>query len=128
LGKRPRLWLALFAAGGIALFFLAISNAAYEATSPDWLTWHVLLRKSYSVAAFGLIGFLLARTTQEFGRAWGWLRVSASVGVYSAIIELFQRQLSGARESLEQQAFDVAMGLIGGAIGALLAARVSQQR
>ena len=106
------------------LLFVAISNAIYEATSPDWLTWHVLLRKSYSVVAFGLIGFLLSRTIGALGRAWGTLRLSATVGAYSALIELCQRLVSGARESIEQQLFDVAMGLAGGALGAMLAARM----
>jgi len=119
--KRAWLWFALSALAATLLLLVAVSNAAYEVTSPSWLTWHVLLRKSYSVVAFGLIGFLFARTAHAFGRAWGTAQVSVTVGGYSALIELCQRLFSGARESLEQQSFDVAMGLAGGALGALLA-------
>jgi hypothetical protein len=103
------------------LFAIAISNAAYEATSPWWLTFHVLLRKAYSVVAFALVGFTLARTTQLAGRAWGPAQVGLSVGLYSALIEICQRLLAGARESIAQQSVDVGAGLIGGALGALVA-------
>jgi VanZ family protein len=117
-----RVWLIICVAISIALFAIAISNAAYEATSPSWLTFHVLLRKAYSVVAFALVGFTLARTTQLAGRAWTPVQVGLSVGLYSALIEVCQRFLAGARESFAQQSVDVAAGLIGGALGALAAA------
>ena len=105
----------------IVLFTLALSNAVYEATSPSWLTFHVLLRKAYSVVAFALVGFSLARTTQVAGRSWNPVQVGLSVGLYSALIEVCQRLLAGARESFAQQSVDVAAGLIGGALGAVVA-------
>jgi hypothetical protein len=105
----------------IGLFAVAISNAAYEATSPSWLTFHVLLRKAYSVVAFALIGFALARALRAPASFASVLRVSLAVGLYSGFIELGQRLYSGAHETLAQQSFDVACGLVGGAIGAALA-------
>jgi hypothetical protein len=114
------MWLALCAALSIGLFAIAVSNAAYEATSPAWLSFHVLLRKAYSVVAFALVGLTLARTTQLAGRAWGPFRVALSVGLYSALIEVGQRFIAGARESIAQQSLDVAAGIVGGALGALV--------
>lgn len=102
------------------LFVIAISSAAYEATSPSWLPFHVLLRKAYSIVAFALVGFTLARTTQFAGRAWSPIKVGLSVGLYSAFIEVCQR-LAGARESLAQESLDVIAGIIGGVLGALAA-------
>jgi hypothetical protein len=108
----------------IGLFAVAISNAAYEATSPSWLTFHVLLRKAYSVVAFALIGFVLSRTLHASRSLSSVLRIALAVGLYSAFIEFGQWLYSGAHETLAQQSVDVAAGLIGGAIGAALSGRV----
>jgi len=105
----------------VALYIVAASNATYEATSPSWLSFHVLLRKAYSVVAFALVGFALAQATRYSGVQFGLVRGGASVGAYSALIEFGQRVLAGARESLAQQSFDVACGIIGGGLGALIA-------
>jgi hypothetical protein len=63
---------------------------------------------------------------------WGPLRVGISLGLYSALIELGQRFLSAAHESLAQQSIDVACGIIGGALGAVVAqiitARAQRER
>lgn len=115
------IWIVLSAAISVGLFAVAISNSAYEATSPSWLTYYVLLRKAYSVVAFALVGFAFARTTQLAGLALGPVRVGLSVGLYSALIEACQRLFAAARESIAQQSVDVAAGLIGGALGALVA-------
>lgn len=114
-------WFALSVLVALILFLVAVSNAAYEATSPSWLSWHVLLRKGYSLAAFGLVGLLFAHTARAFDRPSGAVPVGLMVLSYSALIELGQRLISGAHESLEQQGFDVACGLIGGILGALAA-------
>jgi hypothetical protein len=119
--RQQRVWLVLCAAISVTLFVVAVSNAMYEITSPPWLPFHVLLRKAYSVLAFALVGFTLERTTQTAGRAWGPARVGLSVGLYSALIELCQRLIAGARESLAQHSLDVAAGLVGGVLGALVA-------
>jgi hypothetical protein len=119
--RRLWVWLIAFTLLAIGLYAIAISNAAYEATSPGWLTFHVIVRKSYSVIAFALVGYALARTAQIAGIRFGVLYGALSIGAYSALIELGQRALAGSRESIEQQGFDVACGLAGGALGALLA-------
>jgi len=119
--RNAGLWLALFAALAIAFFALAVSNAVYETTSPFWLTFHVLLRKTYSIVAFALVGFALSQATRFGGTTRRTLRIAISIGLYSALIELGQRFVSGARESLAQQSFDVACGIIGGGLGALIA-------
>ena len=123
--KRAWFWLAACVAVAAALLWVAISNDAYEITSPFWLTWHVLLRKSYSIVAFGLVGFLLAGTLRALRSRWGSLNVGLAVGANIALIELCQRMFAGARESLAQQALDVAIGFVGGALGALLLRRTA---
>lgn len=100
----------------------------YEATSPSWMSFHVLLRKAYSVVAFALVGFTLARATHLAGRSWGPARVGLSVGLYSTLIEVCQAMVAGARESFTQQSLDVAAGLIGGALGALVAGLFARGR
>jgi hypothetical protein len=45
------------AALAAALFWAATSNEVYDLTSPSVLSFHVLLRKAYSIAAFALVGF-----------------------------------------------------------------------
>lgn len=119
--NRLRIWLALCALVSIGLYALAISNAVYEATSPGWLSWHVLLRKAYSIVAFALVGFVLARAGHAAGRVLHPLAGGVFVGAYSALIEVGQHWYSGARESLVSSGLDVACGVIGGALGAWLA-------
>lgn len=120
-GRRARIWLGFYTALSIALFALAVSNAAYEATSPAWLSFHVLLRKSYSVIAFALVGFSLEQATRFAGSAWRPARIGLCIGLYSALIEVAQRVFSGAHEALGLQAFDVACGFAGGVLGAVIA-------
>jgi hypothetical protein len=112
------LWRSALLAAAIILYAVALSNQAYEATSPGWLPWHVLLRKTYSIGAFALIGFLLKRS-----RLRGLESVAAGavvVGLYSTAIEIGQ-YVEGVREGLASSAFDVFCGIIGGALGAFVA-------
>jgi len=111
-----------------ALFALAISNAVYEATSPGWFTFHVLLRKSYSVFAFALVGFAYVRTLQAWGRGTQLFGTALVVGLYSALIELGQRWFAGAREPFSSQAFDIACGFVGGALGLLISRALERLR
>jgi len=100
------------------LYAVALSNQAYEVTSPPALSFHVLLRKAYSIGAFAAIGFLATRS-----RLPGLARpqpVAAGVGLYSAAIEVGQ-YLTGVREGLASNAFDVLCGIVGGALGAVIA-------
>jgi hypothetical protein len=95
-------------------FAVALSDAVYELTSPLTLSWHVLLRKTYSIGAFALVGALLtwalpARTRRP-------LRIAAAIALYSALIEVGQR-VSGSRESFTWNVIDVMCGAIGGYLG-----------
>jgi hypothetical protein len=109
-------WRLLLAACSAVLFAVALSNRAYELTSPSTLPWHVLLRKAYSIGAFAVIGFLIARSRLRGFRGGG--SIAALVGLYSAAIEVGQ-YLTGVREGLLSNAFDVVCGLIGGALGSI---------
>lgn len=98
------------------LFAVALSNQAYEATSPSSFSYHVLLRKAYSIGAFAVIGFLVVRSRLPgLTRPWP---VALTVGLYSAAIEVGQ-YLTGVREGLASNAFDVLCGVIGGALGCI---------
>ena len=99
---------------------MALSNDVYEATSPAVIPFHVLLRKTYSVGAFALVGFLALRSRLPWPASLP--AAALAVGLYSAAIELGQ-YLTGVREGLLSNGIDVACGAIGGALGAL-AARV----
>ncbi|HMD01771.1 MAG TPA: hypothetical protein VKG44_02285 [Candidatus Baltobacteraceae bacterium] len=103
---------------GSAMFVLAISNEVYALTSPYALSWHVLLRKAYSVAAFTLVGVLYRRSLEERGRAHVARSTILGLSLYSACIEVAQALL-GSREGLAWNAFDIACGTLGGALAPL---------
>jgi hypothetical protein len=110
-----KVWTLLAALAAAILFAVALNDAIYEATSPSGLAWHVVLRKTYSVAAFALVGYLLRRALGEHARmrvtpisVWG-------MAAYSAAIELGQAAV-GSHEGLVWNAVDVACGALGGAI------------
>ena len=112
------LWRSALIAAAIILYAVALSNQAYEATSPGWLPWHVLLRKTYSIGAFALLGFLLNRSRlRGFESVWAG---AVAIGLYSTAIEIGQ-YVEGVREGLASNAFDVLCGVIGGALGAFVA-------
>jgi len=111
------------AAIAVAAFFftIAISNAVYEATSPSWLSWHVVLRKGYSIVAFTIVGYLFRRALAENGKPSPALTLIAGVALYSAGIEVAQF-LHGSKEGLGWNAFDTACGGVGGGLAALVPA------
>jgi hypothetical protein len=102
-------------AAAAALFVVALSNSVYEATSPSWLNWHVLLRKTYSVAAFAVVAYLLRKALVENGRPAGPLVCILATAAYSAAIEVGQAFV-GSHEGLLWNAIDVGCGALGGAI------------
>jgi hypothetical protein len=108
-----------------ALFWVATSDVVYEMTSPRALTFHVLLRKAYSIAAFALVGFSADKALGPSTRAV--LRGALLVGLYSAAIELAQ-WLLGSKEGLVWNAIDTVCGVIGGALGVLVAKRITRSR
>lgn len=116
--QRLGLWRAGLLTCAVLLYVLALSNRAYEATSPSSLSFHVLLRKAYSIGAFAVIGFLVVRSRLP-GLRGRW-QAALAVGLYSAAIEAGQF-LTGVREGLTSNEFDVFCGIVGGTLGALAA-------
>ena len=79
------------------------------------LTPRRVLRKVYSIIAFGIVGFFAAPLIGKSQRVAGDAFV---VAAFSAVIEVAQR-FTGPRESLWWNAFDIGCGAIGGWLGAL---------
>ena len=119
-------WSRIAAALAVAavLFWAATSNEVYERTSPSALSFHVLLRKVYSIAAFALVGFTADRALAPSVR--GPLRAAVLTAAYSAAIEVVQARL-GSHEGLAWNAVDVLCGAAGGWLGAV-AARIRRSR
>lgn len=98
----------------MGFFLIALSREAYVLTSPPTLTWHLLLRKSYSIVAFAIVGALYLRASGASLRV-----VAIAVALYSGAIEIGQH-LAGDTEPLYWNAIDVLCGAVGGALGALI--------
>jgi hypothetical protein len=113
----------LVAAIVVAFFFaLALSDAVYEATSPSYLSWHVALRKTYSIIAFTIVGFTLAKAAREWQRPLSLPGTAFAVALFSAAIEIGQK-FSGSHEGFAWNAFDTACGALGGTLAWLLHGR-----
>lgn len=90
----------------------------YEATSPSGLSFHVVLRKFYSIVAFAVVGFCFAKARKIDGASTSLAAVGALVGAYSLAIEITQFFL-GPPEGLGWNVADIAMGVVGGILGAV---------
>ncbi len=113
-----RPWTISAAVVAASLYAIALSKAAYELTSPVALSWHVLLRKSYSIVSFTIVGYLLRRALRENQRTdprFTIVTCIAGVAVYSAAIEVGQ-YFCGSTEGLGWNAVDTVCGAIGGAL------------
>ena len=99
-----------------ALFWAATSNEVYDLTSPPVLSFHVLLRKAYSIAAFALVGFTADKALGPSARAT--LRGALLVAAYSAAIEVAQA-VRGSHEGVAWNVVDVLCGAAGGWLGAV---------
>jgi hypothetical protein len=108
------------------LFWAATSNAVYESTSPGWLSWHVLLRKAYSIAAFALVGFTADKALGPTATAKAPVRGALLVAVYSAAIEIAQGA-HGSNEGIAWNVADVLCGAAGGWLG-VVAGRITRSR
>lgn len=97
-----------------ALFWAATSNEVYDVTSPPALSFHVLLRKTYSIAAFALVGFTADKALGPSVRAA--LRGALVVAAYSAAIEMAQA-VRGSHEGIAWNVVDVLCGAAGGWLG-----------
>lgn len=100
------------------LYVVACSEAAYELTSPRSLSWHVWLRKAYSIGAFALVGYLFRRSRAENGARRFVVSTIVAVAAYSAAIEIGQYVL-GSKEGLLWNAIDIACGAVGGALATI---------
>jgi hypothetical protein len=117
-------WKAVALLVAAALFWAATSDEVYDATSPPTLSWHVLLRKAYSIAAFALVGFSADKALGPSARPL--LRAALLVAAYSGAIETAQAW-QGSHEGMLWNAADVACGALGGVLG-VAAARIRRSR
>jgi hypothetical protein len=109
-------WTIATAVVAATLYALALRSDVYEATSPHWLTWHVALRKAYSIGAFFIVAFLFRRALAEHGAMRSPVtRCIVVTTLYSAAIEVGQFAVGG-REGLGWNVFDTLCGAAGGAL------------
>jgi hypothetical protein len=106
-------WIAVAVVTAAVLFWAATSDVVYDVTSPPSFSWHVLLRKSYSIAAFALVGFTADKALGPNARAA--LRGAVLVALYSAAIEVVLAFHS--HEGPFWNAVDVVCGAAGGWLG-----------
>jgi len=102
----------------IAFLFLASSDAIYNVTSPPG-PLQILLRKSYSLVAFALVGYPLSRALEASDNRRSTLFVATAVATYSLVIEIVQA-IVGSHEGLVWNAVDVGFGFAGGFLGAAI--------
>lgn len=88
------------------------------------VTPSILLRKIYSVVAFGIVGLLCAPLVPKARRP---LTCGLLVAGFSTIIEIAQR-VTGSHESNLFSAFDIGCGAVGGVLGAIVWNAVSRKR
>ncbi len=120
--RRATLWWALTAIVALAFIFLASNDTVYNLTSPPG-PLQILLRKSYSIGAFAIVGYLLARALSASMRTSSALTVAVAIGAYSLLIEVIQAVV-GSHEGLVWNSVDVAFGFIGGYLGAAIQERL----
>ena len=126
--SKPATWWGMATVFSVVLLVLAVDNGVYEATSPTSLSYHVLLRKLYSVVAFAVVGFPITRARQLTGRSSTASSIGWVVAGYSAVIEVLQFFLDPPPEGLLSNVIDAACGFFGGAIAAWLASRIFKTR
>jgi hypothetical protein len=111
-----RAWIAVAVAAAVVLFWAATNNEVYDLTSPPALSWHVALRKTYSVVAFAVVGLTLDKALGPSRHSVR--RATLIVALYSVAIE-FVQWIKGSHEGLGWNTFDVLCGALGGALGTL---------
>jgi hypothetical protein len=111
-------WTAATAVVAVIFYVLALRPEVYEAASPLWLSWHVVLRKSESIGAFFIVALLFRQALAEHGSTRFTVRCILATAAYSALIEVGQ-YLAGTREGLGWNAFDTLCGGVGGALASL---------
>ena len=109
-------WTQIAGFAAILFFALAINNDVYALTSPYQLEWHIVLRKTYSIVAFAIVGYCVRRAFDDHKRSRSVWLATGALALYSALIELVQA-VGGSHEGLGWNAIDVACGAIGGFLG-----------
>jgi hypothetical protein len=122
--SRPAAWWVVAVIIGALLLFAAVNNKVYEVTSPTSFDYHVILRKIYSIVAFAMVGYPVARARALSDRSASPLVIGGIVAGYSTIIEVLQFVLDPPYEGFVSNVLDVAYGLAGGVFAAWLASRV----
>ncbi len=125
---RPIFWWTLAIVAGSVLCYAAVDNGVYQATTPTTMSYYVVLRKIYSVIAFALVGFLVARALIAAGRSASVSFVGGIMALYSAFIEVLQYFLDPPPEGLLSNAFDIACGFAGGALAVLFCRVLNRRR
>ena len=121
---KPAAWWIVAGLAAVIFCFLATNDAVYVATSPPSFDYYVVLRKIYSVVAFAVVGYPVARARSAAGMSATPLVVGTFVGAYSAIIEVLQYFVDPPPEGLLSNAIDVLCGVLGGVLAAAIVARV----
>jgi hypothetical protein len=111
-------WTVAATVVALALLAVAVSHSVYDITSPVWLSWHVVLRKIYSIVAFALVGVCVRKALVENGIGHLVASCICGVGAYSALIEVLQF-FYGSHEGLGWNAFDTSCGALGGALATI---------
>jgi len=122
--SKPAAWWGMAAVFAIVLLVAAVDNGVYEVTTPTAWSYHVLLRKFYSVVAFAVVGFPITRARQLTGRSASVSSIGWLIAAYSTVIEILQYFLDPPPEGLPSNALDIACGFLGGAIAAWAASRI----
>lgn len=118
-------WRILTAGAAVALYVVAVANRAYEVSTPGTLPFHELWRKTLAVLAFAFLGFLLHNA--RIRRLRGTPAAAIAIGLCSYAIEIGQIAIDGSRETFAQHGFDVASGVVGGALGAFVAGVLTER-
>jgi len=126
--SRPAAWWGLAAVFAVVLLVAAVDNGVYEATSPTSLSYHVLLRKLYSVVAFAVVGFPITRARQLTTRSASVSSIGWIIAGYSAVIEVLQFFFDPPPEGFLSNVVDIACGFFGGAIAAWTGSRLFKNR
>ncbi len=108
-------WTIAAVVAATVMYVLACDNEVYRLTSPPQFSWHIVLRKAYSVVAFALVAYLERRALIENGRPNVALPCILGIAAYSALIEVGQFLL-GSNEGPVWNAVDTLCGALGGAI------------
>jgi peptidoglycan/LPS O-acetylase OafA/YrhL len=121
--ERSAKWL-LYACA-VALFAISLNPDVERATSPHIWGLNVVLRKIYSIVAFAIVGFLLARVRNT--NRQDVLAVALLIALYSLAIEVTQYAL-GSAEGFYWNLIDVFCGFVGGYTGGAISVLTNRRK